>query len=71
VERGGALEDLVEFVFSKIPSVKLYQRDVRDEDGAQEVDLIFSHYPAISRIPISDVTEGYSGGRVEVQADYS
>lgn len=56
VARGRALEDLVEFVFIKIPSVKLYQRDVRDEDGAQEVDLVFSHYPAISGIPISDIT---------------
>ncbi|MGH3630772.1 MAG: restriction endonuclease [Sciscionella sp.] len=54
--RGKALEDLVQFVFSKVPSVKLYQRDARDEAGAQEVDLVFSHYPAISKIPISDIT---------------
>lgn len=56
MERGRALEDLVEFIFSKIPSVKLYQRDVKDEDGAQEIDLVFSHYPAISGMPISDIT---------------
>lgn len=53
---GRALEDLVEFTFSKIPSVKLYQRDIKDEDSAQEIDLIFSHYPAISGVPISDIT---------------
>src|SRR4051812_27500744 len=27
-----------------------------DEDGAQEIDLVFSHYPSISQFPISDIT---------------
>ena len=53
--RGRALEDFVEHVFSQVPSVKLYQRNILDEDGAQELDLVFSHYPNISMIPIPDI----------------
>src|SRR5262245_31612979 len=54
--RGSALEDLVEYVFSLIPSVKLYDRDIKDESGSQEVDLVFSHFHHISRLPMPDVT---------------
>lgn len=53
--RGRALQDFVEEVFCRVPSVKLYERNVLDEDGAQEVDLVLSHYPALSQIPIADV----------------
>lgn len=53
---GAALEDLVQFVFELIPSVRLFGRDVKDEDGAQEIDLIFSHHFHLSKIPIVDVT---------------
>jgi hypothetical protein len=55
-ELGAALEDLVEYVFSIVPSVSLYARDVKDESGAQEVDLVFSHLHPLSGIPIPDVT---------------
>jgi len=54
--RGSALEDLTEYIFRQVPSVSLYQRDVCDEFGVQEVDLVFSHLPVISRLPIPDVT---------------
>jgi hypothetical protein len=54
--RGSALEDLVQNVFAATPSVKLYMRDVKDQDGTQEVDLIFSHLQHISSFPIPDVT---------------
>ena len=33
--RGDALEDFVEHVFLQVPSVKLYERDVKDENGEQ------------------------------------
>jgi hypothetical protein len=54
--RGAALEDLVEHVFAAVPSLALYRRDVRDQDGAQEIDLVFSHLQHLSSLPISDVT---------------
>lgn len=54
--RGAALENLVEYVFLSVPSVALYARDVKDENGAQEVDLVFSHYHHLSGIPVLDVT---------------
>ncbi|MGW4330536.1 restriction endonuclease [Nocardia sp. NPDC004573] len=53
--RGKALEDFVEYVFTQVPSVSLYARDVKDLDGAQELDLVLSHIPAMSEIPISDL----------------
>lgn len=53
--RGAALEDLVEYMFTQIPSVKLFQRDVKDESGAQEVDLVFSHLVFVSMLPMPDV----------------
>lgn len=52
---GKALEDLVQFVFEGIPSVTLYERNVQDEDGSQEVDLLFSHLCHVSGIPIVDI----------------
>jgi hypothetical protein len=54
--KGKALEDFVEHVFTAIPSVELYARDVTDLDGTQEVDLVFSHLHSVSAIPIPDVT---------------
>ncbi|TRW81255.1 hypothetical protein FK535_17530 [Mycolicibacterium sp. 018/SC-01/001] len=54
--RGKTLEDLVEYVFTELPSVRLFKRDVPDGSGAQEVDLIFSHFQHYSDIPIQDVT---------------
>lgn len=53
--RGSTLEDLAQYVFEQVPSVTLYARDVKDEVGAQEVDLIFSHLFFTSRIPIPDL----------------
>lgn len=53
--RGAALEDLVEHVFCETPSVQLFERDVKDEGGIQEIDLVFSHHFHISEIPIHDV----------------
>lgn len=54
--RGAALEDLVEYVFLSVTSVKLFARDVQDEDGAQEVDLVFTHLQSVSTLPMPDVT---------------
>lgn len=54
--RGAALEDLVQHVFTSIPTVELYERDVKDQNGAQEVDLVFSHLFGISLLPMPDVT---------------
>jgi hypothetical protein len=54
--RGSTLEDLVQHVFEQVPSVTIYERDVKDDSGAQEVDLVFSHLPSVSRLPIADVT---------------
>ena len=56
VARGSALEDLVEYLFTCVPSVQLYERDVKDDSGAQEIDLVFSHYQSISLLPMPDVT---------------
>ncbi|MGW0356119.1 restriction endonuclease [Nocardia nova] len=53
--RGKALEDFVEYVFSQLPSVDLFARDVRDLDGSQELDLVFSHSQALSEIPVADL----------------
>jgi hypothetical protein len=33
----------------------LFARDVQDESGAQEIDLIFSHLFSVSLIPIPDI----------------
>src|SRR5258708_6982152 len=54
--RGSTLEDFVQYVFEHVPSVAIYERDVKDESGAQEVDLVFSHLYPVSGIPIPDVT---------------
>ena len=54
--RGAALEDFVEHVFLSVQSVRLYARDIQDEDGSQEVDLVFTHYHPLSRLPMPDVT---------------
>jgi hypothetical protein len=54
--RGAALEDLVEYAFLPVPGVKLYARDVRDENGSQEVDLVFTHLQSLSSLPMPDVT---------------
>jgi Restriction endonuclease len=54
--RGAALENLVQHVFTASPSVKLYERDVKDQSGAQEIDLVFSHLFSMSLLPIPDVT---------------
>lgn len=54
--RGSTLEDLVEQIFVYVPSVKIYARDIRDESGAQEIDLVFTHLQHLSRLPIPDVT---------------
>lgn len=52
--RGDALEDLVEHVFVRVPSVSLFRRDVKDDNGEQEVDLVFTHLNSISSLPIQD-----------------
>lgn len=54
--RGAALEDFVQHVFCAVPSVKLHARDVKDEDGAQEVDLVLTHLQHLSKFPMPDVT---------------
>jgi hypothetical protein len=54
--RGSTLEDFVQHVFEHVPSVAIVDRDVKDESGAQEVDLVFSHLHFVSRLPIPDVT---------------
>lgn len=54
-KRGAALEDLVEHVFCAVPSVKLHDRDVKDEDESQEIDLVFTHFYPMSMIPIPDI----------------
>lgn len=54
--RGSSLEDFVQHVFENVPSVATFERDVKDESGAQEVDLVFSHFHFASRFPIPDVT---------------
>lgn len=56
VARGRTLENLVEYIFSCVPSVQLFERDVKDEGGAQEIDLVFSHYQSMSLLPMPDVT---------------
>jgi hypothetical protein len=53
--RGATLEDLADYVFSKVPSVVLHERDVKDEDGSHELDLVYGHFVTLSRMPIPDV----------------
>jgi Restriction endonuclease len=55
-QQGKTLEDLVEYVFSAAPSVEVFARDVKDDSGAQEVDLVFSHLHHVSLLPMPDVT---------------
>lgn len=54
--RGSTLEDFVQYVFENVASVAIFERDVKDESGAQEVDLVFSHLNYVSYFPIQDVT---------------
>lgn len=54
--RGSTLEDFVQHVFENAPSVVLVGRDIKDESGSQEVDLIFAHYHFQSNFPLTDVT---------------
>jgi hypothetical protein len=54
--RGAALEDLAEHVLTAVPSVRLYARDVKDQNGTQEIDLILSHLYYLSSLPMPDVT---------------
>lgn len=54
--RGSTLEDFVQHVFENVPSVVLFERDVKDSSGSQEVDLVFSHFFFESRFPLTDVT---------------
>lgn len=54
--RGATLEDFVQHVFENTPSVTMFGRDIKDESGAQEVDLVFSHYHFQSNFPVVDVT---------------
>jgi hypothetical protein len=54
--KGQALEDLGEYIFGEIPGVSLFERDVLDDTGAQELDLVFNNYFHLSGLPISDVT---------------
>ena len=54
--RGSTLEDFVQHVFENVPSVALFARDIKDESGSQEVDLVFSHYHFQSNFPLTDVT---------------
>ena len=54
--RGAALEDLVVYVFTGVPTVELFARDIKDDSGAQEVDLVFSHLYHLSLLPMPDVT---------------
>lgn len=54
--RGAALENLTEHIFTNTPSVELYARDVKDQSGTQELDLVLSHLYSLSSLPIPDVT---------------
>ena len=54
--RGSTLEDFVQHVFENTPSVAMFGRDIKDDSGAQEVDLVFSHYHSQSNFPVTDVT---------------
>lgn len=40
-DRGRALEDLLVYLFSKVPGVRLIRRNAVTEDGGGEIDLIF------------------------------
>jgi hypothetical protein len=54
--KGQALEDLGEYIFGEIPGVSLFERDVLDDTGAQELDLVFNNFFHLSGLPIADVT---------------
>jgi hypothetical protein len=54
--RGSTFEDFVQSVFESVPSVAVFGRDVKDDSGSQELDLVFSHYHFQSNFPITDVT---------------
>jgi hypothetical protein len=41
--KGLALENAVEYVFSKVPGINLYDRNVVDVFGCAEADLVFSN----------------------------
>lgn len=54
--RGAALEDLTQYIFTRVPSVELHARDVKDQSGTQELDLVLSHFYPLSSLPVPDVT---------------
>jgi hypothetical protein len=51
---GRALEDLVAYLFEKMPGVELYDRNILDAPRAHELDLAFWSLPAKSPISFLD-----------------
>ncbi len=53
-EAGAALEDLIVYIFEKVPGVELYDRNILDEPRAHELDLAFWHVQARSPVGFLD-----------------
>lgn len=47
-EKGKLLEDLISYMFEKIPSVELIDRNFMDGDRSQEIDLAFNNPQGMS-----------------------
>lgn len=44
-DRGDALENFIQYLFSKIPGVQFYAKDFFDSDRSKEIDLAFVNKP--------------------------
>lgn len=55
-DKGEALADLVEYVFTEVPGVNLQDRSFLEHDRSGEIDFIFENDPFESRLATSGVT---------------
>jgi len=54
VEKGDALEELLAYLFGKIPGVFLHEKNARDSQGSEEIDLVFWNDRLSNGLPFLD-----------------
>lgn len=54
--KGAKLEELVQYIFNKIPGVTFYARNVLDGLRAHELDVVFTNDTTRSKLPFLDYT---------------
>jgi len=53
-EKGNALEELLAYLFHKIPGVLLHEKNARDAQGSEEIDLVFWNERNSNGLPFLD-----------------